>query len=196
MDTKIVQDMFQLSLPILEKILRPLIIYLFLVFGLRLAGKRELASLNPLDLVVLLTISNTVQNAIIGDDNSVTGGIIGATALLLVNYVTLRLTYNHPKVEAALVGTPDVLIDQGKVKWEVLKREMISRHDLEIAANKQGLISLDRIERAEIEPDGAIFFEEKIPGQDEIHFEELIARLDRIEQSLAQLTRSSPSPQA
>ena len=93
MDTKVIQDMFQLSLPIFEKILRPLIVYIFLVFGLRLAGKRELASLNPLDLVVLLTISNTVQNAIIGDDNSITGGIIGAIALLVINYVTLRLTY-------------------------------------------------------------------------------------------------------
>jgi uncharacterized membrane protein YcaP (DUF421 family) len=196
MDTKIFQDMFQLSLPILEKILRPLIVYLFLVVGLRLAGKRELASLNPLDLVVLLTISNTVQNAIIGDDNTITGGIIGAAAMLIINYVTLRITYNHPKAEALLVGTPDVLIEQGKVKWDVLKKELISRHDLEIAANKQGLLSLDRIERAEIEPDGAIFFDEKVPGPEEMQFNELFARLDRIEHSLAQLSKSSPTSQA
>jgi uncharacterized membrane protein YcaP (DUF421 family) len=195
METKIILDMFQLSLPVLEKILRPLIVYLFLVFGLRLAGKRELASLNPLDLVVLLTISNTVQNAITGDDNSITGGIIGAISLLVINYATLRVTYNHPKVEAALVGTPEVLIDQGKVKWEVLKQELISRHELEIAANKQGLLSLDRIERAEIEPDGAIFFDEKVPGPEEIHFNELFARLDRIERSLAQLNNSNLSHQ-
>jgi uncharacterized membrane protein YcaP (DUF421 family) len=193
MDFKVIQDMFLLSLPVLEKILRPLIVYIFLVFGLRLAGKRELASLNPLDLVVLLTISNTVQNAIIGDDNTVTGGIIGATALLLINYFTLRVTYNHPKVERALVGTPDVLIDRGEVKWDVLKKELISRHDLEIAANKQGLLSLDRIERAEIEPDGAIFFEEKVPGPEEMLSNELLIRLDRIERALAQLVNSNPT---
>src|SRR5512147_1828863 len=78
-------DMFVLGLPVLEKILRPLAVYAFLVVGLRLAGKRELAQLNPFDLIVLLTISNTLQNAIIGEDNSITGGIIGAATLLAVN---------------------------------------------------------------------------------------------------------------
>jgi len=76
-------DMFILGLPILEKILLPVIVYFFLVVALRLAGKRELAQLNPFDLVVLLTLSNTVQNALIGNDNTVTGGLIGATTLCL-----------------------------------------------------------------------------------------------------------------
>src|SRR3984885_9211206 len=80
-------DMFQLPLPILEKLLRPVIVYLALVVLLRIFGKRELAQLNPFDLVVLLSLSNTVQNAIIGDDNSVSGGIIGAVALLAVNWL-------------------------------------------------------------------------------------------------------------
>ena len=79
-----IESMFHLPLPVLEKILRPVIVYLFLVGFLRLFGKRELAQLNPFDLVVLLSLSNTVQNAIIGNDNSVTGGLIGATALLIV----------------------------------------------------------------------------------------------------------------
>ena len=79
-------NMFHLGLPVAEKILRPVIVYAFLIAGLRLAGKREVAQLNPFDLVVLLTISNTVQNAIIGDDNSITGGIIGAATLLVVNH--------------------------------------------------------------------------------------------------------------
>ena len=82
--------MFALTLPLAEKIIRPIIIYIFLIVGLRLAGKRELAQLNPFDLVVLLTLSNTVQNAIIGDDNSVTGGLVGASTLLLVNYLTVK----------------------------------------------------------------------------------------------------------
>src|SRR5207244_4167419 len=91
--------MFVLALPVLEKILRPVIVYFFLVIGLRLAGKRELAQLNPFDLVVLLTLSNTVQNAIIGEDNSVTGGIIGATALLVVNYLVVRFLYGHKRLD-------------------------------------------------------------------------------------------------
>src|ERR1700730_7483407 len=84
------KDMFVLGLPLAEKILRPIVVYAFLVISLRLSGKRELVQLNPFDLVVLLTLSNTVQNAIIGDDNSVSGGIIGATSLLAVNYLVVR----------------------------------------------------------------------------------------------------------
>src|SRR5437868_5780465 len=92
-------DMFVLGLPWIEKILRPVVIYLFLVVSLRLAGKRELAQLNPFDLVVLLTLSNTVQNAIIGDDNSITGGIIGALSLLATNYVAVRLIYGNRGIQ-------------------------------------------------------------------------------------------------
>src|SRR6195256_3541651 len=91
-------DMFVLGLPVLEKILRPIVIYAFLVISLRLSGKRELVQLNPFDLVVLLTLSNTVQNAIIGEDNSVLGGLIGATSLLVTNYLVVRFLYDHPKI--------------------------------------------------------------------------------------------------
>src|ERR1041385_8786476 len=106
-------DMFALSAPVGEKILRPVIVYVFLILILRLAGKRELAQLNPFDLVVLLTISNTVQNAIIGEDNSVTGGVIGATTLLLINYLVNRFLYSHEKVDRFIEGAPDVLIENG-----------------------------------------------------------------------------------
>src|SRR4029077_6835954 len=109
------KDMFVLGLPILEKILRPVIVYLFLVVGLRLAGKRELAQLNPFDLVVLLTLSNTVKNAIIGNDNSVTGGVIRATTLLIVNYVVVRFLFKHPQLDRLVEGDPDVLIEGGQV---------------------------------------------------------------------------------
>ena len=78
-------NMFVLTLPVIEKVVRPIIVYIFLIIGLRLAGKRELAQLNPIDLVVLLMLANTVQNAIIGNDTSITGGLIGAAALLAVN---------------------------------------------------------------------------------------------------------------
>ena len=95
MDSRLFHDLFYLGLPVAEKILRPILIYAFLVVGLRLAGKRELAQLNPFDLVVLLTLSNAVQNAIIGDDNSITGGVIGAATLLLINHWVVRYLYSH-----------------------------------------------------------------------------------------------------
>src|SRR5436309_14287057 len=110
--------MFFLGLPTAENILRPVIVYAFLIIRLRLAGKRELAQLNPFDLVVLLTLSNTVQNAIIGDDNSVTGGLIGAATLLLVNYVVVRFLYSHDRLDRLVEGAPDVLIDRGEVNME------------------------------------------------------------------------------
>src|ERR1700740_3135914 len=110
------KDMFVLGLPILEKILRPIVVYMFLVVSLRLAGKRELVQLNPFDLVVFLTISNTVQNAIIGDDNSVSGGLIGATSLLLINYLVVRFLYDHHKLDQIIEGEADVLIEGGKVR--------------------------------------------------------------------------------
>ena len=92
-------DMFVIGLPILEKIVRPILVYLALVVLLRIFGKRELAQLNPFDLVVLLSLSNTVQNAIIGNDNSVTGGIIGAIALLATNYLVVRFLFKHRRLD-------------------------------------------------------------------------------------------------
>ena len=90
--------------------------YIFLIVGLRLAGKRELAQLNPFDLVVLLTISNTVQNAIIGEDNSVTGGLIGAATLLVVNYGVVKFLYTHEKLDRVIEGDQCVLIENGELK--------------------------------------------------------------------------------
>src|SRR5258708_2932397 len=109
-DGTIVHDMFSLSLPIAEKVLRPIIVYVFLVIVLRVFGKRELAQLNPFDLVVLLSLSNTVQNAIIGDDNSVSGGLIGAFALLFMNYVVVRFLFKHRRLDQIFEGTPTTLV--------------------------------------------------------------------------------------
>src|SRR5689334_5912205 len=127
---KLWTDMFVLSLPLTEKIIRPVLVYCILILGLRLSGKRELAQLNPFDLVVLLTLSNTVQNAIIGDDNSVTGGVIGATSLLVVNYLVVRFLYGHRKLDQLVEGKVDVLIEDGKVQTRNLKRELITMAQL------------------------------------------------------------------
>ena len=124
------RHMFVLSLPIAEKIVRPVLVYAFLIVGLRLAGKRELAQLNPFDLVVLLTLSNTVQNAIIGDDNSVAGGLIGATTLLVVNYVLVRFMSSHESLERLVEGDPDKLIENGVIKHDCLQKEAITVGEL------------------------------------------------------------------
>src|SRR5437868_7096779 len=116
MQMPVFHDMFMLPLPVIEKMLRPILVYFFLIAVLRLAGKRELAQLNPFDLVVLLTLSNTVQNAIIGEDNSVTGGLIGAATLLLVNHWVVRFLYRHDVVDRLVEGAPDLLIDHGTIR--------------------------------------------------------------------------------
>src|SRR5437016_12709951 len=110
MTTTLLHHMFALGVPVTEKVLRPVVVYAFLIVALRLAGKRELAQLNPFDLVVLLTISNTVQNAIIGEDNSVTGGVIGAATLLLVNHFFVRFLYGHERLDRAIEGDAAILI--------------------------------------------------------------------------------------
>jgi uncharacterized membrane protein YcaP (DUF421 family) len=180
-------SMFTLGVPLAEKILRAIVVYVFLIVVLRLAGKRELAQLNPFDLVVLLTISNTVQNAIIGEDNSVTGGLIGAATLLLVNHVVIRYLYSHDKLQELIVGDEDVLIEGGKVLPERLKRELVTVNELEAAAHRQGFSSLDEVERAILEPGGGICFLGKKPTPETQRHEEIVSRLEAI---LAHLARA------
>ena len=187
MPMTIVEHMFHLGLPIAEKILRPIVVYFFLIVGLRLAGKRELAQLNPFDLVVLLTLSNTVQNAIIGDDNSVTGGLIGAATLLAVNYAVVRFLYGHDKLEQLVEGAPDVLIENGVIQPDRLRQELITLQELEAAAHKQGLASLDEVDRAVLEPGGSICFLAKKPTPDATRHDEIMKRLDRLSAQVAAL---------
>ena len=195
MDNKILVDMFALSLPWLEKILRPVIIYLFLVVGLRVAGKRELAQLNPFDLVVLLTLSNTVQNAIIGDDTTVTGGIIGAISLLAMNYLVVRLIYGHKKAEEVFEGNPDALIKNGKINRARLKGELITEAELETAAQKQGIASLADVESAVLEPSGSIIFVNKVPSAEIVRHQELLSRIDSLAREIEALRARPPSTQ-
>ena len=173
-------DMFALSVPLAEKIARPIIVYVFLIAGLRLAGKRELAQLNPFDLVVLLTLSNTVQNAIIGEDNSVTGGVIGAATLLVVNYLVVKFLYGHERLDTLIEGAPDALIENGIVQMARLKDELITRSELESAAHRQGFGSLEEIERAILEPGGSINFVAKKPTPDIARHEEVMRELRAI----------------
>ena len=187
MDSKLVHDMFFLSVPVAEKVIRPVLVYVFLIAGLRLAGKRELAQLNPFDLVVLLILSNAVQNAIIGEDNSVTGGVIGGATLLIVNHIVVRYLYGHERLERLVEGDPDVLIDDGVVQLDRLERELITLPEIESAAHRQGFASLDDIDRAILEPGGTICFFGKKPSPDTARHDQLIARLDQLSAQVAAL---------
>ncbi len=188
-DSKMLSDMFVLGVPLFEKVLRTVCVYFVLVVLIRLAGKRELAQLNPFDLVVLLTLSNAVQNAIIGDDNSLVGGAISAATLLALNYAVVRLLYGHDRIEHFVEGSADVLISNGKVQDARLARELITREELLVAARKQGFSSLDEVDTAELEPGGGITFVARTPKPEEERQEELISRLDRRLEEIAALRR-------
>jgi uncharacterized membrane protein YcaP (DUF421 family) len=155
----LIESMFHLQLPVLEKILRPIIVYLFLVGFLRLFGKRELAQLNPFDLVVLLSLSNTVQNAMIGDDNSVSGGVIGALSLLTINWLLTRVLFRLPKVNNALEGTETVLISHGVVHWDAAKKEALTELELRSVLHRQGYNDFNEVEKCVLEPNGNFYIE-------------------------------------
>ncbi len=181
------QDMFVVGLPILEKIVRPIIVYFFLLAGLRLAGKRELAQLNPFDFIVLLTLSNTVQNAIIGNDTSITGGLIGATALLAINYLVVQTLFRHRRLARIVGGCRDPLIRGGVVLKDHLNRELLTRAELSAAAYKQGIESLDEVETAVLEPTGTITFIKKTPNEETQRHYELMAKLSALSAEIASL---------
>jgi uncharacterized membrane protein YcaP (DUF421 family) len=180
-------DIFALGAPVAEKLVRPAIVYLFLVVLLRIFGKRELAQLNPFDLVVLLSLSNTVQNAIIGNDNSLTGGLVGAFALLGINYVVVRFLFRHRRLDQILEGRPTVLIDQGKMIKRNLARELLTRAELLTILHRQGFYSIQEVERCVLEPGGGFAIKRKEPAADELRYAAVIQRLDLMDGKLTQL---------
>lgn len=148
----------------LEKILRPIIIYFFLIILLRVFGKRELSQLNPIDLVVILSLSNTVQNAIIGADNSLIGGVVGAIALLGINYFVAFLKFKNTGIETIVEGKPIILIENGKINYKAIAKELISTDDLDVIANNEGYESAGELKTCLLNPNGSFLVE----GKDEI----------------------------
>ncbi len=188
----IFDNMFKLPLPILEKLARPVIVYLVLVVLLRIFGKRELAQLNPFDLVVLLSLSNTVQNAIIGDDNSVTGGVIGAFGLLAINYLVVRVLFRSPGLTRILEGRADILIRDGKIDKKALERESLTREELIEVIHKQGFENVDEVRTCQLEPNGTFYVEAIEPTTADKRHEELLAKLDALSREVATL-RAHPA---
>ncbi len=147
------------EIQILEKIVRPLVVYFFLLAAFRIAGKRELGQMTPFDLIVLLTISNVLQNAMIGPDHSLTGGLIGGLTLFCANGLIGRLALHFPGFSRLLEGEPTLLIENGKVLAKNLRREVMTRTELERAIRKHGLdpaTDLPSIKKAILEQDGTV----------------------------------------
>ena len=180
-------DMFHLPLPVLEKLLRPVVVYLVLVILLRLFGKRELAQLNPFDLVVLLSLSNTVQNAIIGDDNSITGGVIGAFALLAINWLVARALFRLPKVTRLLEGRSTLLVCDGKLDRAAMERESLTEDELLSVVHRQGFTRLEDVRSIQLEPSGTFFIEGREPTAYDRQHGEIMAKLEALSRDVAAL---------
>lgn len=149
-------DMFSLPVPVAEKALRSLIVFVFLVIALRLGGKREIGQITTLDLVVLLLVSNVLQNAMIGNDNSVIGGLIGAAALLGANSVLVRLTFNSQKAREVIEGRPAVLVDEEGIHHDELRKEAITLNELRMLVYDKGFDRIEDVPLIVLEPNGRI----------------------------------------
>ena len=179
--------MFHMPLSVMEKILRPVIVYLVLVIFLRIFGKRELAQLNPFDLVVLLSLSNTVQNAIIGDDNSVSGGVIGAFALLAINYVLARVLFKTPKLNTLLEGSKTVLIKDGMCIPAAMEKEVLTHEELTSVLNKNGFTDYADVRLCVLEPNGTFYVEGISPTDDDRQRQELMRLVEKLGTELGEL---------
>jgi uncharacterized membrane protein YcaP (DUF421 family) len=174
-----IHDMFHLPLPVVEKVLRATFVYLFLIVALRVAGKRELAQLSTTDFVVLLAVANAVQNAIIGTDDSVTGGVVGALTLFVLNGALAVLLWRSARARRLVEGTPTVLVKNGKVLHENLRREHITQAELRVAVQRQNADDLDEVEEAVLEPGGAIVVKSRV-DRDQLALEEIKRKLDEV----------------
>jgi len=149
-------SVFHIQISVGEKILRTVLIYLFLLIALRLFGKRELGQANTLDLVVLLLVANAVQNGIIGNDVSVTGAVIGAFVLFVLNAAFARGAFHWAWLAGLLEGEPTVLIEDGRPNVKMLRRECISLPELRAIARRQGFPDLQAVDTAILETNGIV----------------------------------------
>jgi uncharacterized membrane protein YcaP (DUF421 family) len=176
-------DAFTLTMPVWEKVLRTLVVYAAIAALVRLAGKRGLAQLNSFDLVVVLLLSNVVQNAIIGDDNSLTGGLLGAVVLVAVNAVVVRIVARSDRLTSVFEGTPTTLVKNGRYIPRALEREGLRAGDVTTALRSQSADEVAEVERAVLEPGGALvvslFPERRNANRGDV--DALYRRLDELE---------------
>jgi uncharacterized membrane protein YcaP (DUF421 family) len=185
--------MFHLQIPLIEKILRPVIVYFFLIFLLRIFGKRELAQLNPFDLVVLLSLSNVVQNALIGDDNSISGGVIGALSLLTINWLVVRFLYSSPKADRLVEGTEQVLVSDGVVDRAALRQELLTENELLAVIHRQGFEGFESVKKCVLEPNGSFYIEGTTPTESQSHHQDIVSRLEQVQRELRLIRQQLPA---
>jgi uncharacterized membrane protein YcaP (DUF421 family) len=180
-------NLFHLDVSLLEKTIRTVGIYVAIAVLLRVAGKRDLAQLNTFDLVVMLLLSNVVQNAIIGDDISIVGGVYGAALLIAINAAVVRVASVNRTVERVFEGTPTLLIDDGRYIEKALRHEGLRRADVDAAIRKQGANDETTVERATLGVGGSVVVEMKAEAQPATKADvaALAAALNRLEKRLA-----------
>ncbi|HEX5036967.1 MAG TPA: YetF domain-containing protein [bacterium] len=144
------------EIPILEKIVRSVVVYLFLLLAFRLSGKRQVAQLTPFDLIVLLIISNVVQNALIGSDNSLAGGLIGAATIIVLNFLIVQLTFRSRKARRLLEAKPTLLIHHGRILQDNLSHELMTLEDLLVALRVNGIDDPRHVKAAVLEENGHV----------------------------------------
>ena len=148
--------MFNISVQWWELIIRGLVVYVFLIALLRLTGKRQIGQLSPFDLVLLLILSNAVQNSMSAGDNSLIGGLILATTLILVNYIVGLITFKSKKLEVIIEGRPQVLIHNGKLFEDVMNEAKLTRHELDSTLRQSGYFEIKNIKLAVLENNGNV----------------------------------------
>jgi uncharacterized membrane protein YcaP (DUF421 family) len=173
-----------------EKIIRPVLVYTALIFLLRIFGKRELGQLNPFDLVVILSLSNTVQNAIIGQDNSLVGGLVGAASLLGINYLVAVLKYNSPKFEKIIEGDARTIIENSKVNKTAVRSELLTKEDLNTIAHRESLESADDIEKCILDSNGSFLVSGNTRTSDENFRNEVLKKLEDLTRQINVLTKA------
>lgn len=176
-------DMFVLQIPTLEKVLRTVAVYLLIVVIFRMTGKRAISALNTMDFVVMFLLSNVVQNAIIGNDNSLVGGAIGALTLIITNGIVDRLALAYPGFRVLIEGRPAVVITDGKANQSELRRLGMRQEELDHAIRLQNGDDISEVGNGTLEPGGQLVLTLKPAQQSATHADiaALEERLDRIE---------------
>ncbi|KJS52590.1 DUF421 domain-containing protein [Streptomyces rubellomurinus] len=189
-------DLVIVQIPIVEKIVRTIAVYALIVILFRLAGKRGLAGLNTFDMVVVFLLSNVVQNAIIGNDNSLFGGAIGAVTLIAVNSAVTRWLARDPRAARILEGTATTVVRDGKLVPGALRELALRPSELEHAIRMQNGDNVSDVARARLEPDGQLLVTLKAgeQGATRADVEELRQRLESIERLLAQVVADRRPP--
>ena len=149
-------SLFVPEIAVWEKVLRSVVVYAFMLLAFRFTGKRQVGQLTPFDLVVLLIISNVVQNAVIGPDNSLGGGLLGAAVILVLNWIVVEVTFRSKRLRRLLEATPTLLIHNGRILHQNLQRERITLDDLHAALRRSGVVDVEHVHVAVLEENGGI----------------------------------------